>query len=393
MGRRSLVYGAVISAFIILVNIIFIFMPGAFVITYNNLVRPGVYALLVIALRLLLGRDSRPVRKVFQANMTAVISVVMYASMIMLVSFFFGGGRNVMTPNAGVVMRNIWPFVFPLVCGEYIRFRLIKSAGEKYRILAVAALTFVLALSNLDGLRALVNSTSPNYLNYFFESVLPALTISAVLSFMCIKGSFASVLVVSFVYNLGGIFSPLLPTIDRIVWALTVCILVFIAGVIYYYLTDDNSAARRKRISRAVKYAPRNPVLTLFNLGAAVLSVAFFLQFFVIYPVVILTGSMTGTMDRGSLVIMRRIPYEEVYHRVEVGTVLHYHVGRVEFVHRVIDFTYSDGERLFVTKGDANEFPDPGPLAQVDVIGTPIFTIPLIGYPNVLIRSVTGGFF
>ena len=393
MARHSLIYAGFTCVAVILIQIAYLLIPPQLLGIFTQIIQPGAYALLLAGVYAFLGKDLRPVRKVFQANISAIISLIMYASMIILVSYLFGGGRNIMAPNLVAALRNIQLFALPLVFREVVRYKLIKSCGEKHRVYMIVVLTFVYAFASLDGLRSFVNSPNPDYAGFFFESVLPALTISGVVSFMCIKGTLISVLAVSFVYNLGGIFSPVLPVIDRIVWALIVSILVFIVGTIYYFLTDDKKAAQRKRISRAAKYTPANPLGAVFSLACAALIIAFFMQVFSIYPVVILTGSMTGAIDRGSLVIMRRIPYEEVIHRVQVGDVLHYHVGAVEFVHRVIDFTYTQDEvRKFITKGDANEFPDPRPLAQVDVIGMPMLTIPFIGYPNVIFRAITGGF-
>ena len=393
MARRSLIYAGFVCIVVILTQIASLLISPQLLRIFTQAIQPGVYALLMIGVYAFLGKDLRPVRKIFQANISAILSLIMYASMVMLVSYWFGGGRNIMAPNLTAVIRNIQLFALPLVFSEVVRFKLIKSCAEKHRVYMIVVLTLVYAFANLDGLRGLINNTNPDYAGFFFESVLPALTISGVVSFICIKGTLISVLIVSFVYNLGGTFSPLLPVIDRILWSLTVSILAFIVGVIYYFLTDEKKAAQRKRISRAAKYAPANPLSTVFNLTCAAFIIAFFMQVFSIYPVVILTGSMAGEINRGSLVIMRRLSYEEVIHRVQVGDILHYHAGRVEFVHRVIEFTYTQDEiREFVTKGDANEFPDPRPLAQADVIGIPMLIIPFIGYPNVIFRAITGGF-
>jgi len=89
---------------------------------------------------------------------------------------------------------------------------------------------------------------------------------------------------------------------------------------------------------------------------------------------------------------MRRLPADEAYRFVSVGDVLHYHQGNIQLVHRVVDVAYDErGVREFVTKGDANPFADPMPLPQGDVIGRHMFSIPFLGYPNVLLRLILGG--
>ena len=397
MNKRSVFYSLIVFVVLASFYTSFLFIPGHLILLFNEYLRNLMYVLLVIGLFLVLGRDTRSVRKSYQANMVAVIAFMMYCSMLLLTSFLFGGGRNMMAPSLQIVLGNVPVFAFPLILAEYLRFRLIRSASSRHKIYVVAAMAIIMAFANLSGLRSFLFMEDPSYVSFFFEALLPAVTINAIVSFMCLRGSFFSVLVVSFVFNLGGIFSPVLPTFDLVVWSLVLCGLVFVVGIIHHYLTDDNSSAQRKRIARASKYAQGNFVGQGVTLVIAAFTVAFFLQVFNIYPVVILTGSMTGYIDRGSMVIMRRIPPDEVVFRVQEGDVLHYHSGSMELVHRVvaIDYLFDNGEpqRVFVTQGDANPFPDPTLLAQEDVIGTPIFTIPFIGYPNIIFRALTGGIF
>ena len=393
MQFKNILFLAAVSVVFVLTNFLLAVVPGG-LITYTSMVLiPGASIVLGVFAYVIMGSDVRIVRKAYQANITAVLVVISFATMVMFVSFFFGGGRNIMTPNVMAVLRNVWAIGVPLVFGEYVRIKIIKTTPEKHLVLVLAIVTLVFAFTNVGGLRALFMASDPNYLRFFFESVMAAVTVSALLSFMSMRGTFLSVVVVSFVLNLGATFSPVLPMVSNEVWALLVSVLAFCAGILFYYLTDDKNAAQRKRLNRAAKYTKGNPAATFLTLTFTALVVAFFLNVFTYYPVVILTGSMTGSHDRGSLVVMRRIPPEHVQHVVKVGDVLHYHVGAVEFVHRVIDFVYIDGTRAFVTKGDANEFPDPRPLLMEDVIGTPVLNIPFLGFPNLIFRTMTGGIF
>jgi len=386
-------YTLLVCVVLVIFYTLFLFIPSGLIILFNQQLRHGVYALLMAGIFFILGRDVRPVRKAYQANMVAIITLLLYASMVIATSFLFGGGHNIMTPNISAVIVNLRIFAIPLLLGEYLRWRLIRTATDKTRPYVLIAFTFIFAIANMSGLRAVLSAESPDWISFFFESTLPAITISAVISYICIKSSLFSVLLTSFIFNLGGVFSPVLPTFDRIIWSLVLCAVVFVSVIIHHRLTDDKSAAQRKRIARAEKYASNNPVGQGFTIVTAVLMIAFFMQLFPIYPVVILTGSMTGYINRGSLVIMQRIPSDETLRHVRVGDVLHYHAGPIEFVHRVVGFDYHGEERVYITQGDANPFPDPLPLVQADVIGRPIFTIPLIGYPNIIFRAVTGGFF
>lgn len=394
MAKRSFVYTVIVCVALIIMHTVFVFLSGSFVTLFVQIIRPGIYALLTLGMFLYIGRNTRTVKKAYQANAVALIALIMYVSMIVFMSYIFGGARNSMTVGIIPILRSVWTAGVPLVLGEIVRFRLIKATSENHRIFVVVALSVVYAFAGLDALRILLLTPDPDILNFIFASVLLALTTSAVVSFTAIQGSLFSVLLISFVYNLGGTFSPILPLFDRLVWSLVISGMLFVVGIMHYYMTDEASRTQRKKVAQMAKYSRRNPLAHMVYLSVIGLTAAFFLQVFPIYPVVILTASMTGAHDRGSMVIMRRIPVDEAFMRVQEGDVLHYNFRNVEFVHRVVGFTYTDdGVRKYVTQGDANEFPDPSPVPQEDVLGTPMFTIPFIGYPNIIFQAMTGGFF
>jgi signal peptidase I len=98
---------------------------------------------------------------------------------------------------------------------------------------------------------------------------------------------------------------------------------------------------------------------------------------------VIVSGSMTGTYDRGSIVFDKEVPVSDL----EVGDVITYQPPPGTFsqklvTHRIVWIgTDKEGERTFRTKGDANPSADPwtfnlerGDQAKVD------FAVPYVGY-------------
>ena len=373
----------------------FILAPISFIAIYIEFVRPALYVILAAIFFAVLGikHRHRPSKTAFQANMAAVLSVVLFAAAIVAISFWFGGGRNGRFAGAFGLLLDFWALGLPLVLAEMMRFKLLKTMKDQYkgRTAVIVVLTLVFAFTQMSGLRVL-NFTGQNALNVIFSSVLPALVTSAVITFIALKGTLFAAASVSFVYNLGAMFSPLLPDIDGLVWGIVLCALLFFVGVLFHGLTNDLSQVERRRLAKMAKYEPRKGLKMTLSLAASGFIFAFFLQLFPVYPVVILTGSMTGYIDRGSIAIMRRMPADEVLDRVQIGDVLHYSFRDVELVHRVIDFQYiNDDLRVFVTKGDANEFPDSVVLHQENVIGRHLFSIPFIGYPNVILRAILGG--
>lgn len=97
----------------------------------------------------------------------------------------------------------------------------------------------------------------------------------------------------------------------------------------------------------------------------------------------VLTGSMQPGMPPGTLIAVRPTPIEEV----RVGDVVTYQIRSGDpavVTHRVVGTTSSTGgDRLLITRGDANNTDDP-PVQTEQLRGTVVLAVPYLGYPGVV---------
>ena len=97
----------------------------------------------------------------------------------------------------------------------------------------------------------------------------------------------------------------------------------------------------------------------------------------------VLTGSMNPGMPPGSLIAVRPTPFDAV----RIGDVVTYQIRSGEpavVTHRVVGTTSSiSGDRLLITRGDANDLDDP-PVQREQLRGTVVLAVPLLGYPSAL---------
>jgi len=95
---------------------------------------------------------------------------------------------------------------------------------------------------------------------------------------------------------------------------------------------------------------------------------------------VVLSGSMSPTIDAGSVVFVSSVPTDQI----SEGDVVTYDRSpggeNTRVTHRVVDVVERDGTRRFETRGDANEDPDPSLVAPNEVIGVVTFSVPYVGY-------------
>ena len=122
-------------------------------------------------------------------------------------------------------------------------------------------------------------------------------------------------------------------------------------------------------------------ILIILMLIAAVIFVP---KLFGIEPLIVLSGSMEPTYPTGSLLYVKEIDREDVKEKVPITF---YRDESMLVTHRVIEVK-EDG--TYVTQGDANDVADGGSVKYENILGTPVFHVPLLGYLADKLSSTTG---
>ena len=159
-------------------------------------------------------------------------------------------------------------------------------------------------------------------------------------------------------------FSPILPDIPGIVRSI-ICTLIPAIGFL----------ASQQQEKDEIK---EEDIATIV---AVVLIFLFFLGVFPIHPAVIGSGSMRPALDVGDVVIVLKTD------KIEKGDIIQYRAPEgFTITHRVIDIKRVDGEVVYITKGDANEKPDP-PVSKRQIVGKVIAVIPKVGWVGIILRD------
>lgn len=109
-----------------------------------------------------------------------------------------------------------------------------------------------------------------------------------------------------------------------------------------------------------------------------------------------MSGSMEPEYHVGSLIYVKQVNTDEL----EEGDVITFVADENNTVvtHRIENVVNENGTRKFQTKGDANDVADAKLVHNKNVLGTPTFQIPLLGYlafyiqrpPGIYIALVAG---
>ena len=104
----------------------------------------------------------------------------------------------------------------------------------------------------------------------------------------------------------------------------------------------------------------------------------------------VLSGSMEPTYHTGSLIYVKEVDYTEI----EAGQVITFMLDEnTVATHRVVEVVPDEADASVLryrTKGDANDVEDGSLVHYKNVIGTPVFTIPYLGYVANYIQNPPG---
>lgn len=101
----------------------------------------------------------------------------------------------------------------------------------------------------------------------------------------------------------------------------------------------------------------------------------------------VLSGSMEPKYPTGSVIYVKKADTATL----KVDDVITFRIGGGTVVtHRITEVIEGNGIRRFRTKGDANEIADGSPVSADNVIGTPVFAVPYLGYALTYIQKPPG---
>ncbi len=122
-------------------------------------------------------------------------------------------------------------------------------------------------------------------------------------------------------------------------------------------------------------------VMAILLVGARVIGLKVF---------TVLSGSMEPTYHTGSVIYVKKIDYKGL----KPGDVITFMLDEdTVATHRIVEVVPDDEEHdtlRYRTKGDANNVVDGSLVHYKNVIGTPIFTIPYLGYITSYIQHTPG---
>jgi len=312
------------------------------------------------------------------ATMIAVFQLVL----AIFFSFFMGFGAN---PSVWTLttLTIYFPYLLmPFLAIELSRAYLTKAVNRKESTLNLFLIslfyTFIIS-ATIPGYTSL---TTPLAISEFLiKTFIPTLAVSVLATYLANLGGFTANLTYMLIPTAFSWFSPILPNPP---WAVQSIITVIAATIGFLIIDQTIITSPAKRIHPKILKKQKNQLTqwtAIILIGLiAVWSSTGLLGF---TPTIIGSGSMQPTLNAGDIAIILSAPVDTIAE----GDIIQYRTADAPIIHRVTDTYTSGGSRWFITKGDANNAPDPDPVGQDQVMGKVVFTIPQLGWVSVALKD------
>lgn len=331
-----------------------IFIIISNVVAISPFITPIIWFILALIAQFISYKPYIPIKDYRGKLKNILILTLIYLIIYYSLGLIFSYSQNIY--KFSNVLKNIYLFITIIISKEYIRYLSINSKNNIIMIL----ITILLILSDLSLNNILVNIKDKlNIFEYLFSVIFPVITTNVMYTVICKKIRIYGVLINRVTITLVSLVVPVIPNINwyttGLVEGLYPIIVIYIINSLYYH--------KKKVIIPAVY------VFIIFILGLFISGV------FRIYPLAIMSDSMSPLFNRGDVVIIDRNN-----NNLKVGDIIEYQKNDILVVYRIVKIN----DDYYQTKGDNNEYVDNTLVSIKDIKGKYLYRIKYIGIPSVL---------
>jgi len=328
------------------------------------------------------------IRSWFNGRVTiAALSVAIFFIIILInIGLFAGFGWSVLSFAPTALIINSILVLSTLLGMEFSRASIIKTFGRGRPFLTIGLVTLLYSFVTISTFRLLTLNDPLGLTKFLGISILPVIAENLLASYLSLIGGPVASLAYRGPLMAFWWFSPILPHLS---WGIESLLGVMVPALGFLLVNQFISpfTLRRAGIPAEAKgfgKTKKSPLRSWMAVSIfAVLMVWASTGLLGIQPTTVLSGSMSPAMDTGDLAIVQEVSANSI----GVGDIIQFWRDGAMVIHRVTEVAQGRGEKIFVTKGDANSKPDIDPVFPSQVRGKVILTIPKLGWTVIAAQS------
>lgn len=305
----------------------------------------------------------------------SIIITFLYITAYFLLGIYFGFAKSPYNHSIKGIINNIFIQIIPIIGIELLRTYIVLRNKNKKVIYFTTILLILLEINY----KAIIDifSNKKELFEYTCQIIIPTIINGILYTYLTEKTSYISSMIYRVNVKLVTLLMPILPNID---WFVSSSLNILSAIIIYliykYKLTKQREDVRQKKQNNYYKLSYAITIILLLFL------ICFMVGIFNYEPITILSNSMSPVLEKGDVVIYKKLNVDEIKD-LEINSIILYRAQDRNIMHRIV-YKTGEGENMkFETKGDNNNKSDEK-LVQIDQIkGKYVCHIKYIGYLSV----------
>jgi len=343
----------------------------------NNRIIPALIILvftiivsLVIKKKNVASHDSKKVTKLM------VICAISYLLLYYVLGTITGFLKNIEPLDLRLFARVILPIGTMIICEEIIRYKLLTIKTKLSLILTfiIAIVIDILIYSNSYDLSLL-----DNFLTFAGYVTISSICMNILYNFISKRYGYRPIIIYRLITILYYYIIPIHP--DVYMFFRTIARMFY--PVIVYKVLENNLNFKEEMQVKQKRNKQTTGLIVLLIVSIPL--VMLISCKFMYGAVVIGSSSMTGTIDKGDVIVYKEIEKNE---KVNEGDVVIFNKNGSRVVHRVVQITKVNNVYRYYTQGDANPTMDVWYVVDNEIIGKVKFKIIKIGFPTIWLNEM-----
>ena len=305
---------------------------------------------------------------------------IIYVVLLYILGIFTGFYNSTIQLSMWSILNYIIPYIVIIISSEIIR-KTILLKGFKYsKIMMLVAMVMldIILSTNIYDLK-----TTNDYFVLISFVVFASIANNLLFNHIVTKyRNFKAIIVYRIITTIYMYILPITPDL----YIFLECVIKIVVPYIIYIMLEGLFS--KNRIVISTKQIRKNKIINIIFYVLVIIVVILISGKFKYGVLVIGSGSMTGTINKGDIVFYEKYGKND---KIKTGEIIIFDKDDMKVVHRVVDQRMMGTDIRYYTKGDANQQEDDGYRERKNIIGQVKGRIPYIGYLTLWVNDLIGG--
>ena len=292
-----------------------------------------------------------------------------YVAVLYLIGIFAGFYNATVKLSLWSIWKYIIPYIVIIISSEMIRKKIVLKEDKisKIIILVIMVMLDVILTTNIYNL-----NTAKDYFTLVSFVIFASIANNLLFNYIEIQYRNAKAIIIYRIIT--TVYVYVFPIIPDLYIFLESIIKMVVPYIIYIILENVYS---KQKLVVTIETRKKERIISTIVCIITVIIVMLISCKFKYGVLVIGSGSMTGTINKGDIILYEKYKNTD---DIKVGNIIVFYEDDIKVIHRIIDQKLMGEETRYYTKGDANQKQDEGYRETKDIIGQVKARIPYMGW-------------